>query len=495
MTAPATEQSGRTGGPGLKRELKVIDAAAFSVGLIGPVGGMALLGAGAVAIIGRAAIWAFVFALVAVAMTAYSFTRLARYIAHSGSVYALVGVTIGPRAGFVAGWALLGAYIAICSGSTIEIGYFFSQVLGGMGLSSTTPWLVIAIIALILVVALGFTEIHVITRILLYAEFAGVVLVTFLSLVVIIRQGIGHAPGKVHLTWDIFKFEPGTHFGAIAGAAVFGFTAFAGFEGAATLGEETQNPKREIPRAIKIAIAVVGVFFLLTMATQSLGYGANAAGVATFKAQSNPYGDLGTEYVGKWLGVLLNLVASLSLFAITLGTIAASARILFALVRDAGQTAGIGKVSKKGAPLNSLFAVVAVVLVIVLVQRFKGNDVLDATFYALTVGTISLLVAYILATLGAARFLFFEHEKRAPAWQLVIPILAVITLGYTIYKNWAGTAAPYSYFPYFVIVWLLIGLAIVLLVPGLAGRVRSRLSQGDNTDSADSSDTATAFIP
>jgi len=111
-------------------------------------------------------------------------------------------------------------------------------------------------------------------------------------------------------------------------------------------------------------------------------------------------------------------------------------------------------VSKKGAPLNSLFVVVGVVLVIVLFQQLKGNGVLDATFYSLTVGTIALLVAYILATLGAAKFLFFEREKRAPAWKLIIPILAVITLGYTIYKNWYGTEAPYSYFPYFVIGWV-----------------------------------------
>jgi len=83
VTAAPIEESDGSVANGIKRELKVVDAAAFSVGLIGPVGGMALLGAGAVAIIGRAAIWAFVFALVAVALTAYSFTRLARYIAHS----------------------------------------------------------------------------------------------------------------------------------------------------------------------------------------------------------------------------------------------------------------------------------------------------------------------------------------------------------------------------------------------------------------------------
>ena len=41
-------------------------------------------------------------------------------------------------------------------------------------------------------------------------------------------------------------------------------------------------------------------------------------------------------------------------------------------------------------------------------QRLAGTAVLDATFYALTIGTISLLVAYVLATVGAIKFLFLD---------------------------------------------------------------------------------------
>ena len=47
---------------------------------------------------------------------------------------------------------------------------------------------------------------------------------------------------------------------------------------------------------------------------------------------------------------------------------------------------------------------------------------------------------------------------------------------YTIYKNVVGLDAPYSYFGWIVLVWLLIGLALVALVPGLAGRVRIGLA-------------------
>ena len=45
---------------------------------------------------------------------------------------------------------------------------------------------------------------------------------------------------------------------AVGSAAVFGFLSFAGFEGAASLGEETDNPRREIPRAIRNAVLATG---------------------------------------------------------------------------------------------------------------------------------------------------------------------------------------------------------------------------------------------
>src|SRR3954454_13305627 len=90
-------------------ELSLVDAAAFSVGLIGPVGAIALLGTGAAGIIGRGVTLSFIFAVIGVALVACAFVKLAQHIAHTGSVYALLGVTLGPRARFLAGWSLFGA--------------------------------------------------------------------------------------------------------------------------------------------------------------------------------------------------------------------------------------------------------------------------------------------------------------------------------------------------------------------------------------------------
>jgi amino acid transporter len=464
---------------GLKRELKTTDAAAFSIGLIGPVGGMALLGAGAAAIIGGAATLAFVFAVIGVGLVAYGFVKLSRHISHTGSVYALVGVTLGPRAGFVAGWALVGAYLGIAVGSSIEFGLFLGNFLRGIHVTHSNEWIWWTLIAIVVVTALSFREIRTITRALLVSELIGAVLVAALSVIILIRVGSGHVPHGFGVGHNIFSLPSGTGIGKIGAAAVFGFLAFAGFEGAAALGEETENPKRDIPKALKVAIVIVSVFFLLVIVSQSLGYGTNGKGVAAFAGTDSPYGDLGTAYVGSWFADILNLVASVSLFAILLGTVAAGARIFYALARDAGpagEKIGFTRLSRIGAPVTTLCVALAVVLVTDIVMRIHGTPVLSATFEALTLGTVSLLVAYGLATLGALRFLFARGARRAPSWQVVIPVLAVLFVAYTIYKNAVGLDFPYNWFPLVVAIWLIVGILLVVFTPGLAARVRRNLA-------------------
>jgi hypothetical protein len=66
--------------------------------------------------------------------------------------------------------------------------------------------------------------------------------------------------------------------------------------------------------------------------------------------------------------------------------------------------------------------VMAVGLTVVVVQRIVGTSPANAFFYPGTIGVLSLLVAYIVTHLGAIRFLFIA-ARRAPIWQVVIPII------------------------------------------------------------------------
>src|SRR6201996_243696 len=474
-TAPTTPESGE----GLRAELSLIDAAAFSVGLIGPVGAIALLGTGAAVIIGRAVTLSFVFAVVGVALVGYGFVKLSQHISHTGSVYALVGVTLGPRAGFFAGWALMGAYIAIGCGSTIEMGLFGGQFLNNTFHAHISQWWWLALIGLGGVLTICFNEIRIITRALLTSEVIGAILVTVLSIVILAKVIFSHGPGGQTFTINFLALPHGSGVSTIAKAAVYGFLAFAGFEGAAALGEETSNPKREIPRAIKTAVVVVGAFYLLTAASQSLGYGATAAGALKY-GDGLPFTDLGQGYIGEWYGDILNFMATVSLFAISLGVASGGARVLSAQARAAtGPRAGRASLSKTGAPAKALVVVIVVIAVNLIAEQLVGESVESATFSALQVGTVLILVAYVMATIGAIRYLFFTDERKAPMWQVVIPILGGLFVCYTIYRNvFIGPTGYLHSTPYIEVAYLLIGLVVVCVAPGLAGRVRAGLAAG-----------------
>ncbi|TMJ94099.1 MAG: APC family permease, partial [Actinobacteria bacterium] len=86
----------------LRRELRLFEALAISVGIMAPTAAMALNGVAPAGLVGRAVPLAFLFASIAIALVSYAFVRLTGYFNHAGSAYALVGVTVGPRAGFFA---------------------------------------------------------------------------------------------------------------------------------------------------------------------------------------------------------------------------------------------------------------------------------------------------------------------------------------------------------------------------------------------------------
>src|SRR6266516_5190547 len=108
----------------LRRELRFWEAIAISIGIMAPTAAMALNGFVPASLVGRAVPLAFLFAAIAIGLSSYSFARLTRYFNHAGSTYALAGATLGPRAGFFAGWLLLATYSAFIAANIAEIGLF-----------------------------------------------------------------------------------------------------------------------------------------------------------------------------------------------------------------------------------------------------------------------------------------------------------------------------------------------------------------------------------
>ena len=117
----------------------------------------------------------------------------------------------------------------------------------------------------------------------------------------------------------------------------------------------------------------------------------------------------------------------------------------------------------------------------VVIQRIAGVSAVNAFFYPGTIGVLSLLVAYIVTNLGAMRYLFIG-ARRAPLYEIVCPIIATAFLGYTLYKNVSGVVFPYNRFWIVVAGWLLFGLAIVVVSPGLAKRIGISLAREEGLE-------------
>jgi len=208
------------------------------------------------------------------------------------------------------------------------------------------------------------------------------------------------------------------------------------------------------------------------MLAQTWGFGTDAAGVAAFAGSGSPLGDLGTSYIGSSMGDAINLGAAVSAFASSLGTATGASRILYAMGRDGFGPSRLGTSSQRtGAPAVALVVVMTIAIAAIVGMRLNGTNVVNAFFYPGTIGVLSLLVAYIVTNTGALRYLFLRGVRRAPAWQVVVPVVAIAILGYTIDKQVTGQTFPYDRFPFVVAIWLLVGLAIVVAVPGLARRI------------------------
>ena len=447
--------------PGLRRELHLPEAVAMSVGVMAPTLAMSVTGVAAAHELGRAAPLAFLVAGAAVGLVAYGFVRLAGEIASAGSVYAFVGRALSPRWGFVAGWALLGTYLVFPPVSIMGVTVFGRAFLHATGIAAHADWYPLALFGWAVIVLLASRGIRPTTRSLLLVEIVSVVLIVVLMVAIVVRLAAhGHpVAGSGGLSGRVLVLPPGVGLSALALAATSGFLAFAGFESAASLGEETVRPTAAIPRAIWTAVGFGAGFYGLCMITQSWGFGLQPAGVTAFRSSQAPLGDLAQHFVGRWLATLLDAGAVLSAIGAGLGGVTVAARMLFAFGRDDRAASGLAAVSpRSGTPARALAVELTVALVLLTAFRLAGTAPLDVFFYLATLGVLSLLVMYVLTNVAALRRLAGRSAAAA-----VVPAVGTAIAGYVLYRNvWPVPPAPYEYFPYGVAGWLLLGGVLAL---------------------------------
>jgi len=475
-------------GTKLSRELNIWEAIGISVALMAPSMAANINPQGMVGSVGRAIPLTFVIATVGVLLVAYTFVRLTQRFHHSGSVYGFVGATLGPRPGVVAGWCLFGTYTFYCVVTATAASRFLASFLDSTGIWKSPPDnIVLPLVAIVLLGVLWLTisPVRLGTRTLLSIEGATVALILVVSLIILAKIAGGHGPNGSGITFSPFTLAGGHH--DVFLGVVFGFLSFAGFEAAATLGEETKHPRRDIPRAILGTAIFGGVYFVFVTWVEVMGFGTNAQGLKNFVSSGALVGDLGTQYVGSWLGNLITIGAAISAFGCALACAVGASRLLYALSRDGvapGLFAGVHE--NKRTPVAAAVAVVIAAYVLELILWFvypptaangETPRSLSVFFATGTIGTLILLIAYIIATVGVIKLLFGSGQRVVAAWEVIIPVAGIIVLAYTLWRNIHPFPTGQARIaPLVAAAWFVIGVIYVLASPKRAKAAGEKLT-------------------
>ena len=480
MTTEVTH-TGSPDSPHLRRELRLWEAVAISLALMAPSMAANINPQGTAGSVGRAVPLAFALATIGVLLIAWTFVRLTQRFNHAGSVYGFVGATLGPRAGVISGWALMGTYTFYGVVTATATGIFGADFLDALGIWKNQPgWapFLVGAIALVGVWALAVANIREGTRVLLVIEATTVTLILIVCVVILFKLATGTAPNGNTLDFSVFSVPGGTPTSAVFLGVVFGFLSFAGFEAAATLGEEAQEPRRDIPRAILGVAIFGGLYYVFVTAVEVMGFGTDAKGIENFIGSGSLLGDLGSLFVAGWVGELITIGAAVSAFGCTLACIVGATRLLYALSRDEVGPAPLGTVSSRsGVPARSTAAISIAAYVIIALAWFAfGVAPFDLFVASGTIGTLILLLVYALATIGAAKLLFLSGERRVAAWEIVVPFLALLLIGYTFLRN----VYPYptdaaKWYPIIAAVWVIIGVLLTFVRYAATRRAGQRL--------------------
>jgi amino acid transporter len=462
---------------GGEKKLKLIDAVAQSVGLMGPVFSMAFLvplivgltsptGKGA----GTAAPLAVLIAGVGVVGLGWIVAQYTRKIQAAGSLYDYVTDGLGGHLGAASGWLYyigvlaLGCAILVMTGGTIH-----DTVAAEFNWTGIPGWgwdlILYGLIGLIMYLGVSLS-----TRLMLSLALVSVSVVLAYSIYVIAKSA------GIHHVSEAFRASSSpTGWSGVLFGVLYGVLLFTGFETSANLGEETEHPSHDIPRAVIYSVLVIGVFYVVVSFAQVAGYH-----FSLDEMSQNKFAPLfglagpGSGYGSVTARRIIELVVIFDMIAVFIGCSVSASRGFFALGRDRRMPRVLGSVSTRGTPANASSFVLVFYGLTILATTFwtslwavVGEPHYVAVFSFLsTFGGFALVVIYLLMSLGSFIGLR-DHEARWSIW--LAALIGIAVTGGAIYGAIYKVPSPTINAIYGALLIFAGGLVMAVILNAVAG--------------------------
>ncbi|MCM2388202.1 APC family permease [Streptomyces albipurpureus] len=411
----------------LKRTLSAWAVFAIGFATISPVVGVYAVVQLGFVFAGPAWIWAVVVAFLGQLMVAVVYAELSSQFPITGGVYQWVRRLGGPRLGWLVGWIYLAS--AVASLTTVAyLGASWLHMLFGDGTLSAATHVLLGVVFVAVALGINLLGVNPVKHFLnagIIAEGVASIAVSVFLLVFVHNNGFG-------ILFETLGAESVSGGSALAGfltaLAVAGW-AFLGFDATTQVAEETEHPRRSVPRALLRAYLFVAFTVLLTGLAVTLALRKPEDAVSG--ALADPVFTAVTQGLGGWSEkpfILLILIAFFAC-AISIQTYIGRAVYSFARDRQLPFSSKLATVGPRQIPYVSLIAT-AVLASLGLLLGLNGNAAATLIafgsggfyFIFLTVAVVAL-VARLTGRWNPAAGLF-----KLGRTGLVINVLAVVWL-------------------------------------------------------------------
>jgi amino acid transporter len=459
--------------------LSLIDISASTMANIGPAYSFFFGFGFLVFTAGVAAPLTIIVAGIAIALLGNTLSQFSRAQPSTGGFIAFVGKTFGGTSAVTTA-LLCGAGYIIAISSVLAISGGFLATILQYYFGWNVPWIYLSVVLTAGATVMTIRGVGVSTKLAgFFFAFEMLVLVV-VSVAVLIKNG-GHL--------SVVPFEP-SHitkgFTGLAAGFPLAIYLFIGWENSAALAEETGNPRRNVPRAVYLSIAMMVVGYVLFAFATVTGFHYNGT---TLAGSSIPF-----------ITVAHNVLAGFAFFAylagltstigVLISAVNSQARLIFNAGREGLLPRWIGKVHPvRKTPMNAIYVFVAIASAIILVWALlhllgghkQSGSMVAINFFveSSTMGTILILVVYFLANLALP---FYYRKYRPQEFSVlkhaILPVLGLIAIGVPVYYLVKpGQPSPYDWFPYAALAIVVVAVVYSWLLsrrdPGLGERAGS----------------------
>jgi amino acid transporter len=393
-----------------------------------------------VSLAGASAPLVFLISMVGMVATASSLAQFASIYPSAGSFITYITRAIGTRVAVAVGVITILGYIIAFGGIYIFVGGYIAQNV----FNSPHIWAFTQIITIlygVLVVAPVVLGLRFGVRVTVALYAFEVILLLAMSITILARGGNAglsaapfHWPGgstDVLLTFSL---------------AVL---AFGGFEAAAPLAEETENPRRNVPIAVIGAVVISGVIYVLGSYALVTAFGVGHAGVLA--ADPNPFHTAAKAFIP----FAAPLITWIFLSSVTSSYVAANtqtSRVIYAGARGGLWSRSLAGVSPRfRTPAAAAVAFVAPSILIGVVST-AFTDPGTASGFLSTYGILGLVIMYLAANAALivdwARLRRRGEHKSVWLW-VVVPVIGIAVLAIPVWGDLRpGQPSPYNTLPW-----------------------------------------------